>query len=211
MNVGILGGTFDPIHLGHLETARLAQKHFGLDLVLFVPARLSPFKSANQASPEDRWAMTLLATWEEPSWRAVRWELEREEPSYSIDTVHEVERVLPGSNISWIIGADHLSSMLSWHRVSELFERCRVVVAPRQNLMGESLRRIATSSLLGAQVEVLPGEPIPIAATDIRQSIEDGSSISESVHPSTEEYIYRYGLYGRKGRLWIPSTLSSLG
>ncbi|HEY9765466.1 MAG TPA: nicotinate (nicotinamide) nucleotide adenylyltransferase [Chroococcales cyanobacterium] len=206
MRIGILGGSFDPIHLGHLALARLAQQQTGLDRVLFVPARLSPFKESDHASPIDRWAMTLLATEEESKWRTVRWELERPEPSYSIDTVLELERLLPGCEKFFIAGADILPTLQNWHHAEDLLARCTILVAPRSEWSREEISR--GWGLSEANYRILEGQIVPLSSSGLRVRLQKKEDVSKDLHPSTLAYIERYGLYGLKESPWIPSTLS---
>lgn len=205
MRIGLLGGSFDPIHLGHLSMARIAQEEAGLDLVLFLPARLSPFKTKDHAPPLDRWAMTLLALEGEPSWRALRWELERPEPSYSIDTVLALKERLPEAEVSWIIGADNLASMRQWHRSEELFELSTILVAGRNGLDGPALEAEALRCI--PQARILQGKTVQVSSSEIRARLQRGEELTDCLHPSTIAYIRRYGLYERKETGWIPSTL----
>lgn len=200
-----MGGSFDPIHLGHLELARLAQEQAALDRVLFVPARLSPFKASDHASPIDRWAMALLATEEENTWRAVRWELERPEPSYSIDTILELERLLPGCEKFFIAGADILPTLKNWHRAEELLAMCTILAAPRSEWSREELSKGALSE---THYRILAGKIPPLSSSALRLGLQRKEDVSKDLHPSTLAYIERYGLYGLKESPWIPSTLS---
>lgn len=208
MRIGLLGGSFDPIHLGHLSMARIAQEEAGLDLVLFLPARLSPFKTKDHAPALDRWAMALLAIEEVPTWRALRWELERPEPSYSIDTVLALKEQLPEAELHWIIGADNLASLHKWHRSEELFALSTILVAGRNDLHGASLEEETLQCLPNARI--LQGKTVQVSSSEIRARLERGEieTLSDCLHPSTIAYIQRYGLYERKEQGWIPSTLS---
>ena len=131
--IALFGGSFNPIHHGHLIVAGSIRERLELDQVVFVPAARPPHKAAKQlASPEDRWRMVQLAIEGEPGFRACDRELRRAGPSYTIDTVLGVQQEAgPGTTVYWIVGGDWLADLPTWHRASELVDACRIVTVGR--------------------------------------------------------------------------------
>ncbi len=129
--IGIYGGTFDPIHHGHLILARQTCEELGLDQLIFVPAALSPFKKAACASGEARLSMLQAAIEGQDGFAADDCELKRPPPSYSIDTVLQIRERQPMGELFWLIGADNVGGLSKWHRFEELQELVKFVVLDR--------------------------------------------------------------------------------
>ena len=131
--IGIMGGTFDPVHYGHLVTAESVRAHYGLQEVVFVPTGMPPHKSPEQVSQaEHRYLMTVLATATNPAFSVSRSEIDRPGPSFTADTVREVRQSRgPLDEIVFITGADAVRQLPSWSRLDEIFQHCEVVAASR--------------------------------------------------------------------------------
>src|SRR5260370_6301792 len=129
--IGIYGGTFDPIHHGHLILARQACEELGLDQLIFVPAALSPFKKAAYASGEARWSMLQAAIEGQEGFSADDCELKRPPPSYSIDTVLQIRKRESKAELLWLIGADNVGGLSKWHHFEELRKLVQFVVLDR--------------------------------------------------------------------------------
>ncbi len=130
--VGILGGTFDPLHLGHFRAAESVREAMALDRVLFVPARIPPHKAGPGITPaEDRYRMVRAAVEKEPLFEVSRIELDRNGPSFTIDTLMGLENEMPGSKVFFITGADSFRDIRTWHRWEELLESYSLVVHGR--------------------------------------------------------------------------------
>jgi nicotinate-nucleotide adenylyltransferase len=202
----IYGGTFDPIHHGHLITARSARELLGADRVLFIPARVSPHKVEGRSADGDhRLAMLHLALAGDAYFLADGRELAREGPSYTFDTVSSLRKEFPGDRFTLLIGADQLPRLHTWHRVAEFFEgegRVEVAILRREKApsaevwagLAERLGRAAAEKLAAGQ---LPTPFIEIAATDIRRRVERGLAIDYLVPPSIVDYLREHGLYSR--------------
>jgi nicotinate-nucleotide adenylyltransferase len=183
MKIGIYGGTFDPIHHGHLILARDAVERLQLDEVIFVPAAISPLKNAAPfASGELRLTMLRAAIRGEPRFAVDDSELQRPPPSYTIDTVEEVRRRNGDATIYCLIGEDNVDTLSKWHRVAELEKIAKFVVLDRT----------------GGQ----PAHPYPvvhrkidISATEIRRRVASGHSIRYFVPQAVEEIIWREKIY----------------
>src|SRR5476651_1713120 len=132
LRLGIYGGTFDPVHHGHLLLARDALEQLGLDAVLFVPASRSPFKAHKaHATDAQRVAMLRLALKGEPRFWLSRCEVDRPAPSYAYDTALEIQEAFPRAELLWLIGADQLDGLSQWHRAEDLRKMVTFVLLPR--------------------------------------------------------------------------------
>jgi nicotinate-nucleotide adenylyltransferase len=190
--LGILGGTFDPIHHGHLLQASEVASAFALDEVLFIPAG-TPWQKRNRpVSPAaDRFAMTAIATAAVPGFRTSRVEVDRPGPSYSIDTVDELRRRRgPGAELFLIVGADSLAGILTWRDAARLLAMARVVACSRAGY------RMADPGVPGGVSMVeLPGHRI--SSTMIRERVRAGAPIRYLVPDGVAAYIAAQGLYSR--------------
>ena len=188
---GILGGTFDPIHIGHLLVARDAMDALGLDRVVFVPAAAPPHKADRPTAPAaSRLAMVHLAVRDDPDFSISEVEFRRSGPSFSIDTIGELERELPGNDLYFLIGEDNLGEIWSWKEPEALFRRCRVVVIGR---LGSD--RLTISPDLPGPVTTLDIQRIRLSSSEIREKVKEGRSIRYLVPPEVERYIYEHRLY----------------
>jgi nicotinate-nucleotide adenylyltransferase len=182
--VGIYGGTFDPIHHGHLILARQACEELELDQLIFVPAALSPFKKdAPRASGEQRLSMLRAAIQGQNDFSADDCELKRPPPSYSIDTVLEIRERDQNADLFWLVGADNVGDLPKWRRFNELERLVQFVVLDRG-------RQRKTP-----QVYPVVQRNIDISATDIRKRVADGRSIRYLVPKAVEEIIRRDKIY----------------
>ena len=201
--VGIMGGTFDPVHYGHLVTADEARWRFGLSAVIFVPNRHPPHKDPRDVSqPEDRYLMTFLATVTNPAFSVSRLEIERPGPSYTVDTIQELRRQYPDADLYYITGADALGQILrgEWRETAKLLELCQFIAANRP---GYHLDPEAWSSIpapLRAHLHNVHALEIPamaISSTDIRARVRGGRPIRYLVPEAVEGYIVKHRLYTR--------------
>ena len=182
LKIGIYGGTFDPIHHGHLILAREARERLGLDKLIFVPARIAPHKRAPFASAELRLSMLRAAVEGEKGLEVDDCELRRAPPSYTIDTVESVQRREPGAEIYYLIGEDNLAGLGNWRQFDRLQKIVRFVV----------LDRTGAEATHGYPVIA---RKIDISATGIRKRVASGQSIRYLVPESVEEIIRRNNLY----------------
>ena len=185
--IGIYGGTFDPIHHGHLILARQACEELGLEQLIFVPAALSPFKKAARASGEARLSMLQAAIEDQDRFAVDDCELRRPPPSYSIDTVLEIREREPKSELFWLIGADNVGGLSKWRRFEELKKLVQFVVLDRA-CSGEK------------QPYPVIQRNIDISATDIRKRVASGRSIRYFVPSAVEEIIRKNNLYREPGK-----------
>jgi nicotinate-nucleotide adenylyltransferase len=187
MKLAIFGGTFDPIHHGHLILAREALETLGLEKVIFLPAAISPFKKPPIASAETRLLMLRAATEGESGFAVDDCELRRSAPSYTIDTVEEIARRNGGAEIYCLIGDDNLDGLRQWHRFAELEKLVRFVVLNR------------TSQSASHSYQVIRRR-IDISATEIRKRVASGRSIRYFVPEAVEEIIRRTKIYQEQAK-----------
>jgi nicotinate-nucleotide adenylyltransferase len=195
-----MGGTFDPIHHGHLAAAEEVADRYGIDRTLFVPNRQPPHKHGYEVSPpEDRYLMAVLATNSNPRFEVSRLELDREGPSYTIDTLRALRQTLEAdTEIVFITGADAVLEILSWRESEAVLREGRIVAVHRP---GYDLDQLSTA--LGPEarqrIEPLALRELDISSTDIRERVARGQSIRYLTPEPVLEYIVRRGLYRRNG------------
>ena len=195
-NVGIMGGTFDPIHFGHLVAAEEARLRFGLDEVVFVPCGTPPIDKHYDVTPaEHRYAMALLATSANPHFSVSRVELERSGPSYTIDTVHHFkQQCAPDTSLFFITGADAVLDILSWRRNGELIEECQFIAATRPGY-DLSLLEEQLGPRHAERIEVLEIPGIEVSSTAIRERIRSGRPARYLMPDPVWRYIDKLSLY----------------
>ena len=186
-SIGLFGGSFDPVHHGHLIVARVAAETLGLDELRFLPAREQPFKRGRHAAPAaDRAVMLELAIAGSPGFAVERAELERAAPSYTADTLEALRAREPAAIFTLLLGADAAAELPAWHRASELPGLARIVVFGRP---GSPVR---DSALITGAIDV---PAIDISATDIRRRVRAGLPVRYWVPDAVAEYMVRHRLY----------------
>ena len=180
--IGIYGGTFDPVHHAHLILARLALERFALERIVFVPTRLSPHKNNSVATPEARLQMLRSAIEGEAQFEVDDCELQREPPSYTIDTVEKLHQKYQGAHLFLLIGDDNLAGLPSWRGFEDLRHMVTFIVLQR-----------AFTPITHEYLSV--DRRIDISATEIRNRIASGCSIQYLVPRSVEQIIRTRGLY----------------
>jgi len=201
MRIGVLGGSFNPVHNGHLILAEQMREHFGLAKVLFVPARRPPHKQSEGLAPAaDRLRMVQLAIEGNAALDASDIELRRHGLSYTIDTIRELQQQYgPEAELHFIIGCDTVRELPTWHRVGELMRMCKFVVGLRPGhaaAVHEHLAGILPERELAAlEQRTASIRLIEISSTDIRHRCRSGKSIRYLVPAAVEDYIRTRGLY----------------
>ncbi len=196
MKTGILGGTFDPPHRGHLRLARLAQRALGLDRVLFVPCARQPLKSGGPvASAPDRCAMVALALQGRADWLLDTREAVQEGASYTVETLEALRAERPGDALVLLLGQDSLESLPRWRRARRILALAILAVAPR-----DPSRPVALpEGRWGADVRLLPVAPWPVSSSEIRGRIARRAPWKTLVPAPVARYILRQGLYRPAG------------
>lgn len=200
LRIGIVGGTFDPIHRAHVEIPLRLAGDLGWDHLLYVPAWQQPFKGA-ATSPFHRHAMIVLATRELERVKVSLLELERESVSYTVDTLDALREQFPEASLEWVIGEDNLGALDRWKNVPRLFELANFVVLRREGT-GASAPESLADRVCAAGNRPRQGAIIfannshyAVSSTEIRQRVAAGTSVEGLVHPDVMHYIRRTGLY----------------
>jgi nicotinate-nucleotide adenylyltransferase len=185
--IGLLGGSFDPVHHGHLIVGRVASEKLELASLCFVPAREQPFKQGrHRSSAVHRAAMLSLAISGTPGFELERSELERPGPSYTVHTLEQLRERQPDAELVLLLGADAAADLPAWHQAERVASLARIVVFARP---GSAVPKLP----FGAQAIEVPA--IDISATDIRRRVSRGLSIRYWVPDPVAEYIARHQLY----------------
>jgi nicotinate-nucleotide adenylyltransferase len=194
MRVGVLGGTFDPVHFGHLRTVEAAAERFGLGEVVYVPARRSPFKEETPTDPRHRVAMLALALDGHPGWRIAFDELDREPPSYPVDSLRALSERARGSELWLLMGTDTLAHLARWREPEEIVRLARIAAFHREPFVGEGLR-VPEVRGLSNRLEVFDAGSVKISSSGLRASLRRGESAAGRVPGPVAEYITKHGLY----------------
>lgn len=192
MRIGLYGGTFDPVHLGHLRAAENAREELELDLVAFVPAGVPPHRGAPLSPASDRLAMVRLATAPHAAFDAWDHELRREGPSYTIETVEALVEARAGDAFVLVVGADTWPEIPSWRQPERLLQLVELAVVDRPGFASGPL----TAPFPGARgVRRVSGPGLPLAASAIRELARAGRSVRFLVPDSVADYVGERGLY----------------
>ncbi|HSZ14323.1 MAG TPA: nicotinate (nicotinamide) nucleotide adenylyltransferase [Solirubrobacteraceae bacterium] len=216
-SLGILGGTFNPPHLGHVAVARHARDELALERVLLVPAHTSPFKSAGDRQgggdpgPEHRLRMCQLAVEGEHGLSVCALEVERGGLSYTVDTLRSIHASNPDAELTFIVGADTASTLGSWREPAQLLELMQLAVATRAGApRRQVLDALAGINPVGAGAEGRAGEapagvrflemaPVAVSSSQARERAARGESIDALVGPAVAGYIAEHRLYAKAG------------
>ena len=192
--LGVMGGTFDPIHHGHLVTAEEALVQFGLDEVIFVPTGQPWMKEGRDVSPaEDRYLMTVIATASNPRFTVSRIEIDRDGPTYTVDTLRALGTENPDAELYFITGADAMLEIFEWKDPDEVLSHAHFIAATRP---GYDLARFdATASTRHPNVSVMNVPALAISSTDIRRRVREGRPIRYLVPEGVKSYIEKAGIY----------------
>jgi nicotinate-nucleotide adenylyltransferase len=202
MRIGVIGGTFNPIHNTHLDIARATRDQFSLDRVIFVPARTPPHKLTDLTlvSPEHRLRMVQLAVALVPGAEVSNLEILRQGPSYTLDTLAALkQRFGPKVELFFILGTDQALELPSWYRAAELVRLCRLVCVERPRYPLKSLDKLAgllpDDVLRSLRADVLVTPPSTTSATEIRRRIAAGEDAGDLLPQPVLQYIIEHGLY----------------
>jgi nicotinate-nucleotide adenylyltransferase len=192
--LGVLGGTFDPIHVGHLIAAAEARHAFRLDRVLFVPAG-KPWQKSEYSDAEDRFMLTTLATTSDPSFAVSRLELDRKGPTYTVDTLRALKDFYGEVELYFIAGADAVAKIGSWVGVEELGGLASIIAMTRPGTDLDALQPKPT----WPEIHTLEMPLIGVSATDIRRRVRAEEPIDYQVPRPVANYIFERGLYQGSG------------
>jgi nicotinate-nucleotide adenylyltransferase len=199
--IGVLGGTFDPIHYGHLFSTEVAAAGACLDQVLLVPASQSPLKPGAAAAAHHRVAMARLAAAGNPLLWVDTIDVDRPPPSYTVDTVSLLQERYPDADLFLILGADALQDFMEWREPERLLDLCRLIVVARPGYRLEVPAPVVAA--LGPRVQRIQLQPMPlleISSTDLRRRFGAGEPVRYLLPDAVEEYVRAHGLYGAAPR-----------
>jgi nicotinate-nucleotide adenylyltransferase len=199
LRYGILGGSFDPIHLGHIAAAEAALRRRGLAAVFLIPAGSAPHKPPCEASFADRLEMARLAAQGHPGLTVLDLEGARGGPSYTVDTLEELKRRHPGAAFELLVGADMLKDLPHWRRAPEVVAGALVVGFGRPGA-GAAVARKAFEEAFGPDRHVwLDLDPVKASSTEVRRRLAAGEPVRGLLDPAVEAFIRARGLYGARG------------
>ncbi len=186
--VGVMGGTFDPIHNGHLVAASEVAASFDLDEVVFVPTG-RPWQKSEVTPSEHRYLMTVIATASNPGFTVSRVDVDRSGPTYTIDTLRDLQRQRPGADLFFITGADAVAQILSWRDHDELWELAHFVAVSRPG------HPLSAAGLPSEHVSLLEIPALAISSTDCRERVRRGQPVWYLVPDGVVQYIAKHHLY----------------
>jgi len=189
-SIGVLGGSFDPVHNGHCAIAQAACEHFHLEKVIFIPAGTPPHKATVCASSIHRLAMLRRAIAGNPMFDVWDIELRREGKSYTVDTIAALKRRYPGRRLFFIIGSDNLTEIPAWHRYKQILRMCTLCVAGRP---GYPLR--VPAKLRSARILAFPSARLALSSSEIRGLLKMGLSCRYCIAHTVYQYIKKHALY----------------
>ena len=197
-DIGILGGTFDPFHTGHLCIAKSALETGGMEKVILMPAKVSPFKVGREmAGEEDRLAMAGLAAELSPDIEVSRLEVEADGVSYTFRTLTTLHKMHPYDRYWLIVGSDQFLNLESWYKGKDILESFQVILASRPGYMESEIEQKVQryTATYGTAVRVLKEEMPDISSTMIKEKLKAGDPITGLVPDKIEQYINEHGLY----------------
>lgn len=196
IEIGVFCGTFNPIHWGHLMIGESARDQAGLDKVIFITSPSPPHRKSDLLDAELRHELVVAACEDNDLFETSRIELQRQGPSYTVDTLRALKSANPDAHLNLIIGEDNLNFIGQWHEAAEIFRMCRLLVAPRvkqpvhAGAPTEEKRPPAEADIM--MLDVLH---IPVSSSQIRTRIRDGKSVLYMVPPAVNKIICEKGLY----------------
>lgn len=191
--IGVMGGTFDPIHHGHLVAASEVQSWFDLDEVVFVPTG-RPWQKADRevSAPEHRYLMTVIATAANPRFTVSRVDVDRDGPTFTIDTLRDLRRERPDADLFFITGADALTDIFSWRDAADVFSLAHFVGVTRP---GAEMDPATLAKIPPDRVTMVEVPALAISSTDCRQRQRAGQPVWYLVPDGVVQYITKHGLY----------------
>lgn len=186
--IGIMGGTFDPIHHGHLVAASEVASRFALDLVIFAPTG-EPWHKEPASAPEHRYLMTVIATAANPKFVVSRADIDRNGPTYTIDTLTDIQELYPEAELFFISGADAIAQIFDWKNVSELWSSAHFVAVTRPG------HALDISRFSAEHVSLLEIPALAISSTDCRERVSRGEPVWYLVPDGVVQYIAKHNLY----------------
>ena len=188
--IGVMGGTFDPIHNGHLVAASEVASAFKLDEVIFVPTG-SPYLKQNVTSAEHRYLMTVIATASNPRFKVSRIDIDRGGDTYTVDTLSEMKEIYPDADLVFISGADAIAQILAWKDVARLWSLAHFVAVSRPG------HKLDIPDAPEGSISTLEIPALAISSTDVRRRVDSGFPVWYLVPDGVVQYIAKHELYGQ--------------
>jgi len=194
MRIGVLGGSFDPVHWGHIRPVEIVAERLRLDGVLFVPARLSPLKAEVHADARHRVGMLALALQGHPAWTIDLEELDREPPSYTVETLRNLSARRLQDEVFLLMGTDTLAGFARWKEPEEIVRLAQIAAFTREPFAGAGLQ-VPNVHGLREKLEVFDAGSVKISSTGLRADLARGESAADRLPGPVAEYITKHGLY----------------
>ena len=203
MRTGIFGGTFNPVHCGHLHIAQVFTREMNLDQVLWIPTYQPPHKESRElAGAEHRLEMCRLACKEDPRYKVCDLEIRRGGKSYTADTLRELSRLYPENRWVLLMGEDMFLTLLHWYHPEEILALAEICAVPRSQddsgLLQRMQQQAEAIAAMGGTVRICPAEYWAVSSTEIGEKLRQGKTVSGLIPPSVEQYITQKGLYGKE-------------
>lgn len=193
--IGIMGGTFDPVHIGHLSAAEEARIQFKLDKVIFMPAGVPAFKQQGVTAAEHRYLMCVLATTTNPFFEVSRLEIDRPGVTYTIDTIRELKKLYPNSELFFITGADAVFEIVRWKDTSEYKDLVTFIATHRPGYDIASAFSEHADFFAEFHIEVIQVPALAVSSSDIRRRVAEHANYRYLTPDSVAAYIKKHGLY----------------
>lgn len=196
--IGILGGTFDPIHNAHLLLGETAREQFGLDRVIYIPNNLAHLPNRTEVTSGDiRYQMVKMAITDNPYFTCSRIEIDKPEGTYTYNTIQELKLMYPGDELYLILGGDSVIGIDTWYNAKELLTSCTILAAVREDddIAALDKKRKDMAKIYGADIQILKFNRIDISATEIRNRVRTGRSIRYMLPDEVIEFLCIKGLY----------------
>ena len=196
MRIGILGGTFDPIHVGHIAAARVAMECARLDRVLFIPSATPPHRGPAEADAAERLEMSRLAVGDETRFEVSDVEVRRGGRSFTSDTVRELKSAHPHDELFLILGWDAARLFSTWHEPDQIRADASVIVVGRPRTQAPTVADLRAAGLDPERTVLCLGGTPDISGSELRESLARGEPVGDCLPPAVERYIAEHGLYG---------------
>lgn len=204
--IALFGGTFDPVHIGHIKVARAARDYIKAEKLVLIPAKQSPLKrSGPVACDNDRLEMLSLAVSDKRNFEISDYELRKDGPSYTVETVKHFQKLYgEDALLCWLIGADNIDDLPKWYKVEQLIDMCNVSVMYRSGFERPDFDKL--SEKLGQKrieklaYNIIPTPLVDVSSTDIRRRLCRGESVAGMLEKGVYEYILSKGLYGASSK-----------
>lgn len=194
--LGVMGGTFNPIHLGHLMIAEEAREAYSLDRVLFIPSYITPHKEVHGATAQQRLEMTRLATADNPYFTVSDMEIRRRGPSYTLDTLRFLKKLYgPSHELYFISGTDTIQDLPNWNHPEDILRLCHFIGATRPDGTEAIMPVIRHFGSLGHHILKLSVPTMELSSTELRRRIREGRSIRYMIPWAVADYIRKNGIY----------------